>query len=142
MALVLAARFTNFPLRVDLVGQVHPNEALLLSLGVHVPLNLLKCLLWAKVGLVIKRFDCASHLLVAGLLSDLVLDEFLVNFVLHPFRLSLLRLDAVHPVDSRVEVILLRLTDFLHILDLLGVASQGHLVGIGHGFVRPTTFMG
>ena len=139
---MLSARFTDFPLRVDLVGQVHPNEALLLFLGVHVPLNLLKCLLWAKVGLVIKRFDCASHLLGASLLGDLVLDEFLVNLVLHPLLLLLLHLVTVHPVDSRVEVILLRLTDLLHVLYLLVETSQGHLVDIGHGFIRPATFMG
>ena len=56
-ALLLTTRFTYFPLSIDLVSQVHLQEFLLLSLGVNIFLNLLQSLLWAKVGLIIKRFN-------------------------------------------------------------------------------------
>ena len=98
--LVLSACFTDSPLGLDLVSQVHLEELLFLFLRVEVPLDLLKGLLGAKVRLVVKRLDLAMLVFHARFLLDLTLDVLHVDQILTLTIVPLLLFLLVHPVDG------------------------------------------
>ena len=119
VALVLMLSLTYLDLLVDLVGQVHLYEVLLLLYVVYALLDVNEGLLRTKMRLVVKDFNLFFSCLSYDLLRDLGLKEIAVLAFLLLSVLRLQVLHAIHVVDGLVELLFLILTDLLYAIDLL-----------------------
>mmetsp|Transcript_20328 Transcript_20328/g.27484 ORF Transcript_20328/g.27484 Transcript_20328/m.27484 type:complete len:376 (-) Transcript_20328:1275-2402(-) len=141
-ALHLAASLAQLTLRVDLVGQVHLQEVLLLLLTIQVALDLVESFFGAEMRLVVEGIDGLLDLLSALLLSDLVADVVAVGTVLLHTVLVFECLLSVHVVDSRVELLLLALSRLLNVVHVLVEAGQSLLVDVANRFITATALVG
>ena len=95
MTFLLAASFAQLTVRIDLVGQIHLEELLLLLGSLKHALNLVESFLGAEVRLVVEVFDSVRLDLGSLLVGNLAAQEVDVVFVLSAARLLL---DGIHPV--------------------------------------------
>ena len=117
---------------VDLVGQVHTQKVLLLSLGLHIALNLVERFFWAKVRLVIKLFNNFFSVCSLLLFYDLVPDKVNMISVLLLLVRFLSAIHLIHVVHRGVELVFLEFTLFLHSLNLLVKSTNRLLVYIAN----------
>lgn len=140
-ALNLTASLTQLAVVVDLVGQVHSQEVLLLLRGIQVLLDLVERFFGAKVRLVVEGLDDLVGLLDAFLLVNLVANEVNVGHVhLNTVRASE-GLLAVHVIHHGIELLLLGLTMLLNLDITIIEASQSLLVDVADRLVSAAALM-
>lgn len=132
VAFLLTRSLAQLPLVVDLVRQIHAQKLLLLLLGLHIALNLIKRFFWAEMGLVIKFLNGFLSIVSLLLLNDLVPDKGHMVIVLLLLAILLSPVHLVNVVHRRVELILLELALALDPLNLTVESIDGLLVYISN----------
>lgn len=141
VALVLMLSLTYLDLLVDLVGQVHLYEVLLLLYVVYALLDVNEGLLRTKMRLVVKDFNLLFGSLSYYLFRYLVFKEIAVLAVLLLSVLCLQVLHTIHVVDGLVELLFLIFANLLYATYLLIETAEGLLVDSSDGFIRVCTFV-
>lgn len=128
VSFLLTGCLAQFPLVVDLVGQIHAQKLLLLLLCLHIALNLIERFFWAEMWLVVKFFNGFLSVCHSLLLNDLVPDKVNMILILLLLTVSLSTVHLVHVVHGGVELIFLKFSLSLDPLDLLVEPADGLLV--------------